>query len=218
MKTKEEIVRENDVARVLLRLQDNVIWLLVVLLVIGIGVVAFLGYVRFAKFPVAQALAANDAQAVCAPIALNEPSVSQARLRDFASQTAMELNRFDHYNWKLQLNSVFANTFTPKARDQYRAAMQASGRVNKIVENFQVVSSAVKSPPEITWEGIANGLYTWRVKVPLAVFYRTETDTRRETRMVEMVLVRVPSSPVNPNGIAVDEIISTPATSEEIVR
>lgn len=218
MKTKAEIVRENDVARVLLSVQDRVLALLVLLLVIGVGVVAFLGYVRFAKFPVAQALAANDAQAVCAPIALDQPSVSQSKLRNIASTIAQRLNRFDYYNWKIQLNEELASDFTATARDQYRAALQQGGRVNKVIENFQVVSSAVSAPPEIVNEGVERGVYTYQVKVPLAVFYRTQTDTKRESRVVEMKMVRVPASPVNPDGMAVAEIITTPATSEEFVR
>ena len=218
MKTKSEIIRENDVVQVLLRLQDNVLILLAVLFALGLGLVGFLGYARFYKYPVAQALAANDAQAVCAPIALDEPSVSQARVRDFASQVATQLNTFDFFNWRTQLNAVFANSFTPRARDQYRAALQESGRLNKVVEQFQVVSAAVRAPPDIRKEGVLNEVYRWQVRVPMAVFYRTSTETRRETRMVEMVLIRVPSSPVNPNGIAVDEILTSPATSDEIVR
>lgn len=218
MRTKADIVRENDVARVLLRVQDRVLGLLVLLLLIGLGVVAFLGYVRFVKFPVAQALAANDAQAVCAPIALDQPSVSQAKLRNIASTISQRLNRFDYYNWKPQLNDELAMNFTPQARDQYRAAMAASGRVNKVVENWQVVSSAVSAPPEIVKEGVEAGVYTYQVKVPLAVFYRTQQDTKRESRIVELKMVRVPASPVNPDGMAVSEIISTPATSEEFVR
>jgi intracellular multiplication protein IcmL len=174
-------------------------------------------YAYVYKFPKSQFLFTSDAQPVCATISLAEPNVSSAKARDFASTASLAVNTYDFYNWKQQINASLQQYFTPLGRDRYRAAMQDAGVVRSVVSKFQVTSAAVNGAPVITREGVsATGVYEWDITLPMQIYYRTKTDTLRENRIMTVSVVRVPISPLNPLGIAINRLVSTQATTQEL--
>ncbi|KMO17842.1 DotI/IcmL family type IV secretion protein, partial [Methylobacterium indicum] len=197
MKSADHISREIDAGRMMLRNQWSWILLLSLFLVMSLAVNALLFYNAFIRFPVKQFIWTSDAQAVCEAIPLSEPNISQARLKEFAVSSAVELNSYDYANWRPLINNALSQSFTPKGRDRYRAALQESGIVQKVVTGYQTVSAVTTDPANISEEGKAAGRYYWRVEVPLQIFYRTNVETRVERRLLTMTIVRVDPSPIN---------------------
>ncbi|KMO17748.1 hypothetical protein QR79_21295 [Methylobacterium indicum] len=216
MKSADHISREIDAGRMMLRNQWSWILLLSLFLVMSLAVNALLFYNAFIRFPVKQFIWTSDAQAVCEAIPLSEPNISQARLKEFAVSSAVELNSYDYANWRPLINNALSQSFTPKGRDRYRAALQESGIVQKVVTGYQTVSAVTTDPANISEEGKAAGRYYWRVEVPLQIFYRTNVETRVERRLLTMTIVRVDPSPINPNGIAIDSVISTQQLTNQV--
>ncbi len=175
-----------------------------------------LAYNAFYRFPIKQFVWTSDAQAVCDAIPLTEPSISQARLKDFAVSAAVTLNSYDYANWRALINNALAQFFTPGGRDRYRAALQESGIIQKVVQNYQTVSAVTTDPANIAEEGRMNGRYYWRVEAPIQIFYRTNMETKVERRLLTMTVVRVDPSPINPNGIAIDAVISTQQVTNQV--
>ena len=209
MKTAERISREVDAGQMMLRNQWYWLLLLSIFLVLSLFVNLILFYNAFYRFPIKQFIWTSDAQAVCDAIPLAEPNISQARLKEFAVSTAVQLNNYDYANWRALINNALTQSFTPRGRDQYRAALQESGILQKVVHGYQVVSAVTTEPANIAGEGRDAGRYFWRVEVPLQVFYRTNVETKAERRLLQMTIVRIDPSPINPNGIAIDSVIST---------
>ncbi len=216
MKSADHISREIDAGRMMLRNQWSWILMLSLFLVMSLAVNALLFYNAFIRFPVKQFIWTSDAQAVCEAIPLSEPNISQARLKEFAVSSAVELNSYDYANWRPLINNALSQSFTPKGRDRYRAALQESGIVQKVVSGYQTVSAVTTDPANISEEGKAAGRYYWRVEVPLQIFYRTNVETRVERRLLTMTIVRVDPSPINPNGIAIDSVISTQQLTNQV--
>lgn len=210
-KIEEAVVGAQTVRR-------NLIGYLVVMSVLAclsLSLLALLLYAYLVKYPEHKFLATSDAQPVCAAISLTEPNISGARARDFAATATVGVYTYDYFNWRTQINKVLGEYFTPEARDEFRAELQHAGDVKNVVDRFQVVSAAVRSPPEIETEGVERGRYTWVVRLVVTVFYRTQVETLRENRAVTAKVVRVAVSPLNPNGVAIGEMISTTATINE---
>jgi intracellular multiplication protein IcmL len=209
MKSADRIAREVDAGQMMLRNQWY--WLLTLAVMLGLSLLVnlILFYNAFYRFPIKQFVWTSDAQAVCDVIPLAEPNISQARLKEFAVSTAVGLNNYDYANWRALINNALTQSFTARGRDQYRAALQESGILQKVVQAYQVVSAVTTEPANIAAEGRESGRYYWRVEVPVQIFYRTNVETKAERRLLQMTIVRVDPSPINPNGIAVDSVIST---------
>ncbi|KMO42100.1 hypothetical protein VQ02_04075 [Methylobacterium variabile] len=216
MKSAERISREVDAGRMMLRNQWYWILLLSMFLCLSLVVNLLLFYNAFYRYPIKQFIWTSDAQAVCEAIPLSEPNISQARLKEFAVSSAVELNSYDYANWRALINNALSQSFTPKGRDRYRAALQESGIIQKVVLGYQTVSAVTTDPANIAEEGKTSGRYYWRVEVPLQIFYRTNVETKVERRVLEMTIVRIDPSPINPNGIAVDSVISTQQLTNQV--
>jgi len=166
-------------------------------------------YNAFWRMPIKAFLWTSDGAAVCEAIPLTEPSVSQARLKDLAASAAVGLNSYDYANWRKLIDNQLTQYFTARGREQYKQALFASGIVEKVVQNYQTVSAVTSDAVNIAEEGRIRGRYYWKIEVPLQVFYKTNAETKRENRLLTMTVVRVDPSPINPNGIAIDGLVST---------
>lgn len=217
MKSADRIAREVDAGRLMLRNQWYWILLLSAFLAMSMVVNIVLYYNVFYRFPIKQFIWTSDAQAVCEAIPLTEPNISQARLKEFAVSAAVELNSYDYANWRALINNALTQSFTPKGRDRYRAALQESGIIQKVVHAYQTVSAVTTDPANIAEEGKSMGRYYWRVEVPVQIYYRTNLETKVERRVLEMTIIRIDPSPINPNGIAIDSVISTQQLTNQVM-
>ena len=159
MKSAERISREVDAGLMMLRNQWYWILLLAMFLCLSLVVNLLLFYNAFYRYPIKQFIWTSDAQAVCEAIPLSEPNISQARLKEFAVSSAVELNSYDYANWRALINNALSQSFTPKGRDRYRAALQESGIIQKVVLGYQTVSAVTTDPANIAEEGKASGRY-----------------------------------------------------------
>lgn len=171
-------------------------------------------YAIMFRFPIKQYLWTSDARAVCAAIPVSQPNVSAARVVDFAASAAVDLHSYDYLNWHRMLTRAIDMYLTPAERVSFEQSLQASGVIDTIQKGNMTVTSVVSGYPFLLHEGVraVDHRYFWQVQVPLAVWYYNATDTRPENRILTMTIVRVDPSPINPNGIAIDQIVSTQAT------
>ena len=209
MKTPDQIAAETTSAVAM----ANRLWIWIAFLSLFLALSLLsnvaLVYNAFWRMPIKEFLWTRDGAAVCEAIPLTEPSVSQARLKDLAASAAVGLNSYDYANWRKLIDNQLTQYFTTNGREQYKQALFASGIIEKVVQNYQTVSSVTSDAVNIAEEGRIRGRYYWKIEVPLQVFYKTNAETKRENRLLTMTIVRVDPSPINPNGIAIDGLVST---------
>lgn len=175
-----------------------------------------LGYALIFRFPLKQFLWTADAAAVCEATPLSEPNISPARLKDLAATAAVQLNTYDYANWRVLINAALEKFFTQHGREEYRQVLTATGVIQRVVDQYQVVSAISIAPPNIASEGRTFGRYFWKIEVPVTIYYQTNVDSKRENRLLTMTVVRVEPSPLNPNGIAIDAITSTQLLASQL--
>ena len=214
MKAKDQIVFENSSANAVaksLRLQT---WAFGVVLFMSILLNIFSLYALRNWFPIKQYVWTQDARAVCDAITLDQPNVSDARVRNMAADAAIELNSYDYLNWRRQIQNAMNSYMTTNAQRAYSNALNGSNTIKRVEEGYYTVSALLgNKPPRISEQGELNGRFYWKVEVPLVIYYRTPQVSKPESRVLVMTIVRVDPSFINPNGIAIDGITSTQEVS-----
>ncbi len=126
-------------------------------------------------------------------VALTEPNLSDAAVLQWATQAAITAFTYDFVNYNEQLFSV-SEFFTSEGWADFIAAIQASESVNIVQSQKLVVSAVAIKPPVITKKGIINGVYSWRIQMPLLITYRSASDVEPERNLLTMLVTRVPAT------------------------
>lgn len=173
-------------------------------------------YAIMYHFPLKQFLWTSDARSVCAATPLSEPSVSAANVVNFAATAAVDLNSFDYLNWHRMLTRAQDLYLTPAERVQFQYNLQQSGIIKNIEDGSITLTSVVSGAPFIEKYGIRrnDNRYFWVVQVPITLWYYNQTENKPENRVLTFTVVRVDPSPNNPNGIAIDDIVSVQAAEK----
>lgn len=212
---KEQILTRNHTILEAISNRKQVVSILSFSLVLCLILILSLLYAILFYFPVRQFLWTSDARPVCAAIPISKPSISAARVVDFASTAAIDLNSYDYLNWSRLLGRAMDLYLTPQERMNFEKNLNISGIIQDIKKNNMDVSAIINNRPFIIQEGVRAGdhRYFWKIQVPLTLYYYNQTDSRAENRILIMTIVRIDPSPLNPNGIAIDEFISVQDTS-----
>ena len=145
-------------------------------------------------------------------IPMNQPSVDDGVIGQFALDTITALNNFDYLNWQIQVNKA-QNLFVPDSWQTYFQEFEATNIMRTVVERKMIVMGRPSGPVEIQNQGVGqDGVYLWRVAVPIVINYVGHNVERGSQRapatdlsskgVVTLYIQRVPSA-LAPNGIAV---------------
>jgi Type-IV b secretion system, inner-membrane complex component len=214
MKSKEQIIAENDASKLV---SSNLRYFVLLMIVCNLLVFGHLGqlmYARFITFPKTVFLGTTDAQSVCAPISLKEPMVADAVARDFAVTAITDIMTYDWTSWRNQINASTATYMTLEGRNEFRNSIIKWGILFDVVKGFQNASASQHAPAITTAQGVMpqkDGIdrYQWEITVPLNLMYRNDKDKRIERRDFYVTVVRTAKSPLNPKGIAISRLISS---------
>lgn len=213
---KAALQSENANLRARLREKGRHVAGLLAAIVMQFCVIGTLLYAVLFHFPVTKFLWTSDARAVCSAMPLDAPDVSAARVTDFAANAAIDLHSYDYLNWHRMLTRALEMYLTPRERMQYERDLQTSGMIKTIQSGMITLTSVISGRPYIEQEGVraADHRYFWIVQVPIELWYYNGTDSKPENRVLTMTVVRVDPSPINTNGIAIDDIVSVQATAK----
>lgn len=215
MKTPELIDRELEIAfseRRALRLS---ILGLCVVLALMLGTLYLLVRATTTQFPQREFVYTTNAAAVCAYTPVDvRGDVTDANLRNFATQIATDLHALDYVNFRSTLDRVTAAQFTPEARVAAAEALRDSGILRTVTRQFFILRAIQRDTTEILSEGERGGRYTWRVLVPLTLAYTSPGEGgaptyRPEERDIVLTIVRTEQTAANPMGLLVSGLLST---------
>ena len=119
----------------------------------------------------------------------------------WANLAATKINSYDFVNYRQQLQES-SNYFSANGWKDYNGQLVSSGNVKYVVENRLVVTSVATGAPVIDEQGLINGVYTWKVTLPILVKYAGATITRNIPQTVSMLIQRVDITN-NPPGIGI---------------
>ncbi|WP_367606362.1 type IVB secretion system apparatus protein IcmL/DotI [Legionella sp. W05-934-2] len=141
---------------------------------------------------------------------LSEPNQSDAAVLQWANEAAIASYTYNFVNYREELQAA-SGFFTPTGWRQFLLALQGSGNLQAVKENKFVVSAVATRAPSITQKGLVNGVYSWRVQMPVSVTYQSSENYTTQNVMILMLITRV--STLNaPRGIGISQFVVSPIT------
>ena len=137
---------------------------------------------------------------------LSEPMADNAEILQWATDAARSLYNYSFVNWRGQLQ-IASDNFTPEAWDAYQQQLKDSRNLETVIAEKSVVSAEPTGAPVILNQGVINGRYSWKLKLPMLINYQ---GTRTHQQPVEMVMLisRVPILNT-PRGYAIAQLYIT---------
>jgi intracellular multiplication protein IcmL len=143
---------------------------------------------------------------------LNEPNQSDSAVLQWANQAAIAAFSYNFVNWReeLQASSVF---FTAEGWSQFQKALQDSNNLEAVKAKKLIVSAVATRAPIIMQKGLLQGVYAWRVQMPILVTYQSASEFTQQNNVVTMLISRV-STLNSPRGIGISQFVVGPLNGE----
>lgn len=185
-------------------------------LIVAIGVSFMLGSLLFyiITHPPAPKYFATSINGRITPLyALDQPNQSDSAVLQWANQAAIAAFTYNFVNYReeLQASSGF---FTPEGWDQFLTALQQSNNLDAVKAKKLIVSAVATRAPIILQKGLLNGIYAWRVQMPILVTYQSASEFSQQNNVVTMLITRI-STLNSPRGIGISQFVVGPATGGE---
>ena len=136
-------------------------------------------------------------------IPINRPNMTNSAVIAFATEAAKSTYSYDfrNYNKQVQMNQQY---FTPSGWKAFIAALNKSNNL-KVVESKKLVASAVPTGKgSVLKEGVKDGVYTWKIQLPLLATYESESKLIKQNLIVTMLVSRANT----PTGIAISHFVA----------
>lgn len=142
-------------------------------------------------------------------VPLNQPNVGRGEVGAYALEAIHAVNTYDYINFRDQLNmaSVY---FTPRGWNQYNDELKSTRTLEAVQERKMIVSIKPMGEVAVPNEGAKDGIYLWRVEIPVEVDYTAHAQLangtvdvgNRQKGTVILFISRVPTT-INPRGLAI---------------
>lgn len=141
---------------------------------------------------------------------LDAPNQSDSAVLQWANQAAIAAFTYNFVNYRdeLQASSGF---FTAEGWTQFLNALQQSNNLDAVKAKKLIVSAVATGAPVITEKGLLNGVFSWRIQMPLLVTYQSASEFSQQTNVVTLLVTRV-STLNSPRGIGIAQFVVGPAT------
>ena len=133
---------------------------------------------------------------------IDQPVVSSAELFQWATISAITLNTYNFVNWRQVFQEASAN-FTPEGWKEFLNAFLISKTLDTVIERKLSVSAVAINAPVIKQKGMLNGVYKWKVQLPLLLTYESASKTTFQPVLVTMLITRTASADIF-RGIAIE--------------
>ena len=144
-------------------------------------------------------------------VPLSQANLSSPALMSWVAQAATEVMTFGFNDYRRRLQEASRN-FTRRGWESFTQALQRSRIIEMVEANQQVLSAAPRGAPVLQSEGVVNGRYQWTVQIPMVVTYQAGSQTRSDSLLVTVVVVRVPRLE-SPNGVGIEQWIAVPRSN-----
>jgi intracellular multiplication protein IcmL len=139
--------------------------------------------------------------------ALNLPYVDERFVLQWVTDAVSAAYAIDFMNYRSQLNAA-RKYFTQAGFESLENAYKER-RLKMIVDGMLVSSGVVTSTPVIVGTGVVNGVFLWKVRVPVIVTLTNNSQRIVNNYMLTIVVSRTQTYE-NPYGIAISQFNEAP--------
>lgn len=141
---------------------------------------------------------------------LSDPVKSNAQILAYVASATQTIYRRDYLHWQVQLQQA-AKLFTGQGWRSFISQLKASNNLNTLTKFDMVTQVQITGVPEILRQGVLGGRYSWVVKVPVLVQYKSPSrNTISQSLDITFIITRVKVEN-NPDRIAINNFL--PQTS-----
>src|SRR3990167_10591649 len=123
-------------------------------------------------------------------VPLNEPNMPQPALLEWANEAATAAFTYDFGNYREALQAA-SQYFTPDGWRDFMNQLSSSTNLNAVITKKLVVKATATGAPVILQEGLLNGVYAWRVTMPMVIVYESASQVAQQNVIVTMLITRV---------------------------
>lgn len=138
--------------------------------------------------------------------ALNRPIQSSHEVLNWVTEVVTKSYSMSFANYAQQLSDIKSN-FTDAGWRGYEQALERGGFIERLLSQQYVTTAVPNQAPVIVAEGLVNGVYGWRLQVPLTVTFQSASANTSQTIQVEVTVVRRPETE-NPKGLGIAQIVT----------
>lgn len=138
---------------------------------------------------------------------LSEPNVSPATLLQWANMAVISVNTLNYVNYRKALQDA-SEYFTPDGWQEYLRGLKSSNNLTAVIEKKLIVSAVATGAPIILQEGLLNGVYSWRVQMPVLVTYQSPSQVSPQSQIVTLLIVRV-SGLTSARGVGIAQYVAS---------
>ncbi|MFZ9036387.1 MAG: type IVB secretion system apparatus protein IcmL/DotI [Francisellaceae bacterium] len=131
--------------------------------------------------------------------ALNQPVTNDGSVISWVSRVIPDINTLDFLNYRSEINAK-RQYFTSFGWKQYLKAFQPI--IDKVIHGQYILSATQTDVPIITQKGLIDGVYSWRVELPLLITYQKGNDKDVEHVIWNLLIQRSNEHESSPYGIS----------------
>lgn len=142
-------------------------------------------------------------------VPLSQPNVGRGDVGTFALEAIHAANTYDYINYRDQLNAA-TDFFTTLGWKQYNDQLDASRTLVAVQERKMIVSVQPTGEVTVPAEGVREGVYMWRVEVPVDIKYTAHStlangavDPGNSQKGTVILFIRRVPTTTNPRGLAI---------------
>lgn len=145
---------------------------------------------------------------------LMQPNTSDSVVAQWANLACIGGFTYDFVNYESQFETA-SEYFTKDGWNSFITSLQESNNLKTVISKKLVVSAVGLSPPIILKKGVVNGVYSWRIEIPILVTYQSASDVTKMKMIVKILMVRMSTSE-NFKGVGVDQFSSSTYYGNEL--
>lgn len=179
-----------------------------------IGILGFFIFIQLVSLPEPVYFNLNQDGQIIEPAPLDKPDLTNAAMLNLVNEAVNLAFTFNYSNVKNHVN-LLRPYLDDRGIKTYLQAMQDDSIMRQVIPKQLIVSAKATKAPQIIREGVFKGRYTWRVQMPLMVYYENSEAIQRQELNIDIIVWRVPEI-VSPNGIKITSFRSTVRNRYEV--
>lgn len=176
---------------------------------IGLNVIlAAMLFWSISNKPEPRYFATNNAGGIIELKALNLPIKTKQGLLTWTSKAVTESYNYDFAKYRDQLQGL-SIYYSKKGHEAYIDKLNSNGILDTIKSSQFIVAAVPNGAPVVDAEAVVQGVYSWKVTVPVLVTYTGKESATRK-KLVQ-VIVRRASTLEKPDGLEIDSFVENSA-------
>jgi intracellular multiplication protein IcmL len=139
-------------------------------------------------------------------IPMNEPNLSNESILQWATQATVRAFSYNYVNYREALQGL-RDDFTDQGWEDFKAALKASNNLSAVINKKLIVSAVPTGAPVIIEQGTHQGIYGWRIQIPLLVTYQSPSEISPQPLRLELLIIRL-STLQSVRGIAIHQFLT----------